>query len=562
MKIYNETDLLNIDYRKKVLDEIEGNENLKRKAQMKRRYEIYKDNTKSYALKMMQDESTDKQIIKEIINRLSNISFCKKVIAKKSTLYKDGVKRDVIGGDRESQAQVDGIYDYVEINSVMKKTNRYTELFKNALVSVLPYECPKTGLYYYKPVVMAPFLYDAIEDYHNPEMPRAIITSYYNQSISGQTNYAPENMSGVRDQTSNSTAFREGDGKDQIIADAPIDDMVDQKEYVWWSNLYHFTTNRKGEIIPGRQAEDLLNPIQELPFVNFSQEQDGHFWAVGGEDLIDGSILLNILLSDLFYIAKYQGMGIGYMFGRGVPKNLKVGASSFVTLEMKEGDPNPQIGFVTSNPPIDAHLSMIESYVALLLSTNKLDTSAIAFKLTSGGTAASGIQEAIQRSENTDDIVEQQQLYRDKEPEIFELMAKWHNIYYDANLLIDDLQSLGSIPEDTEVRIKFIQPQPYSNEKDKLDIIEKRRDLYLDSMVDSVIRDNPELSELDAEAKILKTFEARLKEAVLKQKLTQGESLDQTFFNETLSPKEEPAQQQPQQPVMGDNANGESNVPS
>lgn len=535
MRIFNESQILDIEFRKNVIDEIESNENVKRKDQAKKRYEVYKDNTKQYVLEMMKSESQDKEIVNEIINRMANISFCKKIISKKAMVYKDGVKRTITEIDPIEQEKVDDIYDYVNMNSQMKKTNRYAELFKNAIVGILPYSCPKTGKYYYMPSVLAPFLYDVIEDYQNPEMARCIITSYYTKGSS--SNYAPENMSGYREYDVAGIGFRAGDGKDQMIADSPADDGINGKEYIWWSTLYHFTTDNKGNIIPGKQSEDLLNPIQELPFYNFSQEQDGHFWAVGGEDIIDGSILLNMLLSDLFYIAKYQGMGIGYMFGKGVPKNLKVGASSFVTLEMKDGDPTPQIGFVTSNPPIQSHLDMIETYVALILSTNKLDTSSVQTKL-SATNAASGVHEIILRSENTEDLEDQQEIYKDGEPELFEIMKKWHNLYYFQNALVEDLQEIGPINEDTEIKIKFKQPSQYMTEKEKLEVIKIRRELELDSLIDSIMRDNPELTEEEAKEKLAKILEEKLLESNEKLKRFNSDPTPKPSMSETKSMQE------------------------
>lgn len=518
MKIFNEEDILNEEYRQEVIAEIEGDENIKRKKAMKKRYEVYKDNTKMYVLEMMKAESNDKQITEEIMHRVANVSFARKIIDKKAMVYKDGVKRDILSKSKNNQKQIDAIVDHTNFNSLMKKINRYVELFKNALGSVLPYKCPKTGKYYYRPTVMMPFLYDVIEDFHNPEIPRVIITSYYSNNTSSYA-YTPENQSGMRELDGAPVVpFRAGDGIDQIIADSPSDENIDKKEYIWWSNLYHFTTNQKGEIIQGKQEPDLVNPIGELPYHNFSKDQDGHFWAVGGEDIIDGSILLNMLMSDLFYIAKYQGMGIGYMFGKGVPKNAKVGASSFITMEVEEGDPTPQLGFASSNPPIQAHLDMIESYVAYLLSTNKLEAGTVQASL-SAASATSGVHEMIKRAENMDDIQDQREIYRDGEPVMFRLMAKWHNLYLESDQLKDELAELGKIDEDLKVGTKFPDPQPFVTEKEKLEIIQKRLDIGIDSMRDSIIKDNPDLSEKDADDKLLRILEEKLKDSSAKMKL-------------------------------------------
>lgn len=508
MKLKDEMQLLNEDFRKAVIDEIEGNENQARKSNMKKRYDIYKDNTKPYVLEMFDQESQDQEAVEEVVNRAANVSFCRKIIEKKSLIYKDGVRREILSDNPDAQQQLDKIIDMTNFNSKMKKVNKYAELFKNAVVQVMPYLDPSEKRYSYIVKVLQPYLYDVIEDQDNPEIARVYIFSYYNPNVSGKS-YAPENESGMRERSGTSSHnIKTGDGRDQIIADSPDDFGVEAKEYVWWSNDFHFTTDEKGVIISGKQEDDLRNPIGLIPFYNFSQDQDGQFWAVGGDDIIDGSILLNLLLSDLFYIAKYQGMGIGYMFGKGVPKNMKVGASSFISLELEEGDPTPQIGFATSSPPIEAHLAMIDKYISFVLETNNL----IGAKGSISGDAQSGIHEMIMRAENINDLEDQREMYRDGEPQIFKILARWHNLYYDNDLLINELQEIGRIDDTQKLRIKFQDAQPFMTEKEKLEIIEKRLNLGLDSMIDAIKKDNSDLSDEEAQEKLRIILEQRLKE--------------------------------------------------
>ena len=524
MKLQNEEMILTEEFRASVIEEIEGDENQKRKQSMKKRYDVFKDNTKKYVWEMMKEESEEQQVIDEIKNRTANISFLRKIIDKKAMVYKDGVKREIVGNE-EDQLKIDVLVDLLNFNSQMKKANKYAELFKNAAVQVMPYQDKVTQKYAYKVNVLQPYLYDVIEDADNPEKPLVYIFSYYNPRLQDKE-YAPPHKSGFREfEGKNTQSFRAGDGFDQTIADSPDDFGIENKEYVWWSHHYHFTTDSKGEIVSGKQGDDLRNPIGMLPFYNISQDQDGQFWAVGGEDIVDGSILLNVLLTDLYYIAKYQGMGIGYMFGKGVPKNMKVGASSFVSLEVEEGDPTPSIGFATSNPPIQAHLEMIEKYAAFLLSTNNLEPGTVQGQLSAAG-AQSGIQEMVRRAENIDDIVDQQEAYKDGEPVIFELIRRWHNLYFEKGLLKDTLMSLGRLPEVLDLSIKFPQPQPFQTEAEKLDIIEKRMGLGLDSLVDAFLRDNMELTREEAEEKARLMFEEKLKESSQRLKMFEMESND------------------------------------
>jgi len=498
MKIKNDSDILNQDLRVQFIQDINNSSNIERKKFMKRRYDVFKDNTKKYVLENFKNEtSAGEEILPEIKSRASNLSFCRKIIDKKCMVYKDGAKREVAGDEnQELQTAIDILSNLLNMDSTMKKANKYEELFKNSLVSVLPYEA--TNGWRLKLSVIAPYLYDVIEDANNPELAKVIVFSNYVPTDSKTTSgFTHAQAAGFRNKTTSLSDYTDLNDTIESLSNCPTDEI----EYIWWSDNYHFTTNAKGEIIPGKQEIDLSNPIGELPFVDFSHEKDGSFWAVGGEDIVEGAILLNMLLTDLYFIAKFQGMGIGYMFGKGVPKNMKVGPSSFVTLEVEQGDPTPSLGFASSNPPIDSHIKMIEGYLAYLLSTNNLDAGSIVGTL-SAQNAASGIQEVIKRADNLDDIEDQQEIYKDNEPQIYKLVFKWINLYFERGLLASEFMEVGKIPEDLKVITKFNKPHAYLSEKDRLDVIEKRLMLGLDSKVDAIMQDNPNLTKEEAEEKL------------------------------------------------------------
>ena len=516
--IKKEEQLLDPAFRKAAIEYFEDVENSARKVEAKRRYDVFKDKTKKYVLEQMQEESSDKTIVTEIKNRTSNVSFCRKIIDKKSQVYKEGVRRTIEG--EKPQKQYDQLFDLLNIDSIMKKTNEYVELFKNTLVQVMGYEdYTAQDKWKMRLQVWAPYLYDVIADHNDRELMRVAVFSYFAPS---DTQHKEFGQSGNRE----SETF-----KGSTINQA--------KEYVWWSTKFHFTTNEKGIIIEGKQGDELLNPIGAIPFIDFSVGKDGSYWAEGGEDIIDGAILLNILLTDLYYIAKYQGMGIGYFFGRGVPSPIKVGASAFVTLDMQEGDPTPQMGFATSSPPIQDHLSLIEQYVAFLLSTNSLEPGTVDGKL-SGASASSGIQEMVKRSEMTEDIEAQREMYRDNEPELLRVISKWHNLLLSQNNLNDKFKAVGKIPEDIELTLKFNKPEVFKTEKEELDIIDQRMDIGLDSFIDAILRDNPDLTVKEAEEKYKTTLERKLLESSHRLKLMmENENGDQSG-KDNVQPKPEP----------------------
>lgn len=495
MRLTDESQILDQDFRRLVIKEINGEENMMRKEQSFRRHDIFNDGTKKYVLKLLEKELS-KETMEQMKYRAADISILRKVIDKKSIVYREGVDRIV--ENETTRQQVDSLTDILNINTAMKKVNKYVELDKNCSVYVTLYADHLTQTKKIKLGVLPAYLYDVIEDLENPEIGRVYILSSMKKDK--PTNYAGPNQSGVRSQVQHGKSFREGDGHNQIIADSPMDGGGE--EYIWWSDTFHFTTNAKGEFVDGKQEEDLLNPIGVLPFINFAKDKNGSFWAQGGEDLVNGAILVNQMLSDLYYIAKLQGQGLFYLIGPNVPEQLKVGPGDAILLKTKEGDATTQVGFASSNPPIESHMKMIEQYVALLLSTNNLEPGTINGEL-SAVSSASGIQDMIRRSELMDDIEDQRELYRDSEPLLFQIIAKWHNLLLERGVLHKKLAKLGRIDEEMELILQFLGAKNFLSDMDKLNIIEKRKQLGLDSEIDSLIRDNPDLDRKEAELRLL-----------------------------------------------------------
>jgi hypothetical protein len=477
IELQKEEQLLNEAYRKSVIDKISQLCNTRRKAELKKRHEIYKDQTKKHVIQEMIHEAEDPSIKKEIEARTSNVSIGRKIWDKKAMIYKDGARREA--SEESKQKQVDSVIDMMDFNQGMKKTNRYSEIFRNVLTGVLPYKNQATEKYYLKLSPTLPYQMDVLVDSADKERAVAVVIPYEEETeevISGEASLGKRN------------------GKNETVGT-----ISKAERYIWWSTKYHFTTDAKGQIIPSVSPEGLLNPIQMFPFVDFSKLKDGKFWNDCGADIGDGSVLINVLLTDMYWISKYQGMGLGYIFGKGVPQNVKVGASSFVSVQMEAGDPTPSIGFASSNPPIDSHIRQIEQHLAMLLSTNNLEAGTIAGTL-SAQNITSGVQEIVKRAENMDEITDQQETYRDGEPMLFKIAFAWLEKY--KGHLEEGFDKIAAENmTNVWVSVKFNTPSVYTSEKEKLDIIEKRMDLGLDDLIDSILRDNPELTKEQAEEK-------------------------------------------------------------
>jgi hypothetical protein len=491
MKLRNEQDLLDEYFRAAVIKDILADENVNRRKEHLKRREIYKDLTSKWVMKQLANEELSEATLAMMKNRCANISICKKIVDKLARTYKGGVIRTV---DDESANEIIGeLVRLLNFDQKQKKIDKYLELHKNAMAFIVP-EKSKDDEYKLKMRALAPWQYDVIHDAVDKEVPRVLILTDYTEQ--------------------NDFDVNKSDDIDNIIADSPDDagmhhSSSNGREFVWWSDNYHFTTNEHGQIIPGKQEDDLRNPIGMLPAVNYSEDQDGEFWAQGGEDLVDGSILVNLLITDMFSIANMQGYGMPVITGSNLKNNLKLGPNHALLLNYdKDEDAKPEIQMMSANPPLDMWMRSIEQYVALLLSTNKLSPSSISTKL-DAAQFPSGIAMLVEMSEATDDIEDKQKMFKDNERKTFDIIKAWHNTY--QGNLTPEFDALGKLPEEMDVNIKFNDVKPITTEKEKLETIKVRQELGLNEKVELLMLDNPDLSPEEAAEKLLRIEEEKMK---------------------------------------------------
>lgn len=501
MLIKSEQELLDQQTRKAIIEEIKGSENQARKYEAYKRYLIYKDQTDAFVREQLLKQF-DTATVEEMNYCIANVSIVRKIIDKLARVYNSGVRRELIG-DENGTAAIEDLSKVLEINSELKKTNRFLKLQKNLAFYIKPCPIEINGgnpQYTIRLEPLNPYLYDAVEYEYDRRRAMAYVLSDFDFN---QPQYTINDAATVG-RTASPTLVNDlpqGDGKDQIIADSPDD--AKSQVFVWWSDNYHFTTDENGKII----SESTENPIKVKPFVNFAIDQDGQFWARGGDDLIKGGILVNSVLTHNQHVAVTQGYGQFWMRGKNLPKNIKIGPTKAILMEYEEGEPAPDLGYASANPQIDQLRSLADSYVALLLSTNNLSTSAVASQLGQSNTAPSGIAMMIDKAESREDTQDQQQIFLDAEPRIWEIIRRWMEIYRDA--LVPELAGL-SIPENFEMNIKFIDAPVVMSEAEKLANLKLRKELGLDTMIDILMKDNPDLTKEDAEEKLKMILEEKM----------------------------------------------------
>lgn len=504
MRLTSENQILDQSIRKQIIEETKASENQARKAEAYKRYQVYKDKTKDYVVNQLLNQF-DQDTVNEMSYCISNISIVRKIIDKLARVYSNGVSRELV--EMEEQGKLlDELAKKLKFDTEIKKTNKFLKLQKNVAFYVKP--CPIStyeGNYKYsiKLEPMNPYLYDVVEDAYDRTRPLVYILSDYEANQAGYVSVGDPANAGrtIKD----SVKVNRGNGKDEIIADTPSDEET--KTFIWWSNSYHFTTDGNGKII----SESTENPIKEIPIVNFAIDQDGSFWAQGGDDLVDGGIFINAIMTHNQHVGISQGYGQFWMKGKNLPRNIKVGPNKVILLEYDAtaGEEAPDLGFATASPQLDSLRALVEQYIALLLTTNNLSTSAISSSLSGTTTSPSGIAMIIDKAESMEDVKDQRQIFIDNEPHIWRIISKWLAVYSEA--LDEDLKPL-ILPEGFEnsLSLNFNEPQVIMSETEKLQNLKIRKELGLDSMLDLIMKDNPQYSLEQAEEKLKQLLEEKI----------------------------------------------------
>lgn len=518
MRIKDQSEILQLKVRKKIIEDIEANENKIRKQEAYRRSQCYKDRTGLEVIKML-SKQFDEQTVNEMSYAITNLSIVKKVIKKLARVYKNGVTRTA--GNDELTKKVEELQRIFKFNQRVKTQNRWTRLHKNAVMYIKPCKhIDNEGVDYMRPrpTVLQPHLYDVVEDFYDRTKGMVYILSNFNPDEVIYTTADPARLrDGARDANQHSMLGQQrtnGNRRDESIADKQEDEeKPDGKEYIWWSGRYHFTTNSLGQVIRENgdvdgahvteDNEAVANPIDELPFVETTIDQDNSFWAEGGEDLVDGAIVANSLMTQNNHIAVVQGYGQIYMMGKNLPDNIKVGPGFIIKLEheIAEEDPQPTVGVLNASPPLTELQNSIVSQVAMILTTNDLSTSGVSANLDGAQSFPSGVSMLIDKAESMEDVTDEREMFADAERRMWPIIAKFMIAFDEMQMLEDELKDL-LIPEDIEITLEFGEQQVITSEDEKLNAIEKRKNIGLNTMPELIMMDRKDFDVQQAEEKL------------------------------------------------------------
>jgi hypothetical protein len=475
---------------KTVIQEIEDTAEVSRRALAKRRHDIYKDGGKRFLIEQIRREFSE-DALKEM--RLAPINLLKKIVNKRSSVYKRAPKRT--STDARDQALVDYYVKDLELDQVMQKVNRYYTLFSNTVLYTRPHGDRLVCN------VIPPYLYSKLSD----EYDKTKETGYVFNAFSEDDRMAATDQVPSATGYSSETLERGYKASTPDLVDSNERDLTnDPRRFMFWTAYEQFTTNAEGSKLVldiEKGPEQWTNPIGCLPIVNVAKDRDNEQWATQGEDLIDLTLAIQLGWSDVLTVAKNQGFSILTIVSEEEPKKLTIGVNKAVWLKQMPNSPTPSISYVQAQSPLSEYKELLMDLLGLLLTTNDMEAQSIGGK----GTAqnfTSGFHALISMSDNLEAVESDKPTMRNAEIAHFNVIAKWHNWMFDIGVLNDKAKALGKFSDKFEMTIAFAEVKPLESEDEVLGRVEKKVKLGVYTKKDTIKALNPDMTDQQVDEKL------------------------------------------------------------
>lgn len=514
--------------RKTIIEEIlNSEENKLRKNESLMKYEIYKGRQYPFVSQKILQELGVKAAAQSRV--ISSINLTKKIIDEQARIYMREPEREFDDLNEAQLEHVDKIYSEGKANSKFKKLNRIFKLNMQGALQVVP----KDGKIDFRPLY--PHQYDVIPKVHDPEKADCYVISSYDKSnlFNTMLNFSSQSS----DPVNNQGYFN--DGMNQKIGDP--DDYAGSTLYYWWTDEYNFITDKNGNYVDKEgnllaqvTIDDVKNPIGKMPFVDVAVDKDFEFFVRGGNSVTDFSLDFSLMLSDVAEVNRLQGFAQAILSSKEQPKDIRIGPRNYLWLRLDPNDleaTRPSFSFASPNADLASSLQMLSNYASMFLTSIGQSPSLISGNGTNQQTYTSGIHKFLSMLEKFEQSQDDIDLFKWVESQAYELVKLWNNLLYNAteNGFIPELSGV-SLPEDSEVGVKYVGPSMDLTEGEKLAVIEKRLDLGLIDKVEAVMIDRQVTKQMAEE--IVKEMDMLDElEPALEEKENESENNDEDEVN-------------------------------
>ena len=426
--------------RAELIREMRADENRRRKEEQFKRREIYNGRSAYYVEEDLKEEF-NYETVKEM-RKIYSINICKKVVDELASIYRTEPERIFTEVSEGQHEEIIRAYDKFEVDQMMKRANKMFKLHDQCTIKVIP----KHGKLV--PMALSPHQYDVIPMDDDPTKAYGYVINTLDRSLFLDDVGEPSRYQNI------------GNTLNEKIAD--VDDYRSHmNKYVWWTKEWNMVTDQQGDLL----EEPVVNPINELPFIDISSDREFEYWSRAGSDIADFQLEFLKILSDHFNVLKLQGYSQAVIVSEEVPEQFRVGPNTILHLRQRaDGTQSPSFEFVTPSPDMSASLESIELFIRAFLSTRGLNAGTIASRQ-SGESFSSGLERLLamlEKFEATSDDLAQFHTVEDK---YYHLFKKWQEASASNDLLADDCKIRGLSPE-SKVEVMYHKPEMIQTQKE------------------------------------------------------------------------------------------------
>lgn len=459
--------------RKAVIDHIESNANLGRKASSYKASEIYNDRIKPYVVEELRQQFNEETVRELPV--VSSVNIAKRVVNQLACIYKEAPERQWTEVSEDQEEIIKRIYADMMVN---KKLNMANKVYKNndqGLIQIIP----KDGKLIMR--ILKPHQWDAIPDDNDPEVAKAIIISAYDNY-----NELKESASEPSKATGHQATYEKNiDLNKENRAQKQL--TKTDKRYLVWTLEENYFMNENGEII----GDVLDNPLKEfgvLPFIEFSVEKEFEYWVRSQNAFSNFTIDFCASMTSVAQIVKLQGFAQAWLKGPEelVAQNIQVGPNYVLKLPVDiNAGIDCEFGFATPGSDINGSLSYLETLLTTFLSSNGIDPKTVSMNGESQN-YSSGIERLLATIEKVSASREDFDVFEKVEERCWKLIKAWLSAL-DGSETLDQKYKTGSLPVDCEVKVEYAKPELVKSDMEELEVIQREIELGISSPIKAIM---------------------------------------------------------------------------
>jgi predicted SnoaL-like aldol condensation-catalyzing enzyme len=471
------------EFIKKIVEEIESDENVTRKRVAWNSNQVRTGKLKPYV----------EQRIKEMyplthsMYTVTDYSVLSKVVNKKAKAYKEPPIRRIPEADKATQIYQE-LLDKYAFNQAMKFLDQSYNQHKHALIACFMDRIsgPSTGSqYFWKFYSLEPYEYDVIKD--DDGKVKVVILSYPTDTLtSGQ-----------------------GDGYNALIAESgSADESQRERFYSFWTNEYHLTvkvTGKKGEdklvieFVPTEGNPKSVNPYGILPFVYAPMDFDKNY--PNSSPLPMQTVEFNALMSVYLTSANMQ-VGVLRVSHPEKQKISVVSHGLYTALDCPQSsrpeDKPTEMEFISPTPNMSGHKEAIVTYLTSILDEQGISGSQV---VNPSEDFSSGFDRLLAQADVQSIIEENQELYLKVEQAVYNIISK-------------QLASVNqNILPEASLQVIYKKPKVMISDKEKLENLKLMKELGLWAEWELIQQYDPNLSENEAKLKLKDIKKERMDQA-------------------------------------------------